>query len=673
MTDFIRFRDAVNNQFETMKSGVLFKTSVSKEIIWNKYLDSFPDGTDPVFKETTEHDCYCCKSFIRNIGNVVSIVDGKLVSIWDAPIESFYNEVSKELSKLVKSANICDIYLHDEPTVGTLNNIQTLESGEKIQWEHFHLTLPSHVIKDKDDIGSEKSIARSFKYVLLRSLNEITIDSMETVIDLIDQNSLYRGTEHKNTVTSFLTIKREFDKVKGEVEKDIFAWEQSQKIKGLSKVRNTVIGTLLTDISEGKELEQAVAMFESKVAPTNYKRPTAIVSKKMIIQAQDKVKELGLDEALGRRFAVTEDITINNVLFADRTAKNKMGGVFDEMINDIPDKVKNLDKVEEINIEQFMTNVLPKADTIELMVENKHSGNFMSLISPKVPTAKNMFKWNNNFSWTYNGNIADSMKERVKKAGGNVDGVLRFSIQWNDGDDNQNDFDAHCIEPNGHKIFFQNKGTKHPSSGMLDVDIVRPGNEIAVENITWTNKSKMLNGEYHLLVHNFAHNGGTTGFTAEIEYDGKIYSFAYDKELRRDEKVTVAKIKFHKDKGIEFIESLKSTVTSKNIWSVKTNKFEKVTMVMNSPNHWDGNETGNKHYFFIMEGCKNEEKARGFFNEYLREDLTEHRKVFEILGSKMNVESSDEQLSGVGFSSTQKNSVLCRITGSFTRVVKIIF
>ena len=51
----------------------------------------------------------------------------------------------------------------------------------------------------------------------------------------------------------------------------------------------------------------------------------------------------------------------------------------------------------------------------------------------------------------------------------------------------------------------------------------------------------------------------------------------------------------------------------------------------------------------------------------------EHKRVFEALGSKMRVESSDEQLSGVGFSSTKRNSLVCKLEGSFTRTVKILF
>ena len=82
---------------------------------------------------------------------------------------------------------------------------------------------------------------------------------------------------------------------------------------------------------------------------------------------------------------------------------------------------------------------------------------------------------------------------------------------------------------------------------------------------------------------------------------------------------------------------------------------------------------GNKHYFFILDGAHNDSQARGFFNEFLTDDLRDHRKVFEVLGSKMKCEKSDNQLSGLGFSSTQRNHVFCKVRGSFSRTIKITF
>ena len=59
------------------------------------------------------------------------------------------------------------------------------------------------------------------------------------------------------------------------------------------------------------------------------------------------------------------------------------------------------------------------------------------------------------------------------------------------------------------------------------------------------------------------------------------------------------------------------------------------------------------------------------YNEFLRGDLKEHRKVLEMVGCKMTTENDDCQLSGLGFSSTKKDSFVCRVTGAFTRTLKV--
>ena len=91
---------------------------------------------------------------------------------------------------------------------------------------------------------------------------------------------------------------------------------------------------------------------------------------------------------------------------------------------------------------------------------------------------------------------------------------------------------------------------------------------------------------------------------------------------------------------------------------------------MLSPNHWDGQTIGNKHYFFMLEGCTNPDPVRGFYNEFLSEDLRPHRKVFEALSSSMKCIPTKDQLSGLGFSSTIRNELFVKVDN---RPYKIIF
>lgn len=669
--NFSTIQAAVAKQFKAMSGHQLYQTATGKDQLWETYLGSFPAGSNLLYKSRTEHDCSCCRHFIKTLGGVVNIVDGQVVTLWDFEVVGQYQAVVDTMAVLVRQQKIENLFLHPQKLVGTVSNRQLLEDKSVKTWDHFHVHLPTAAVVAGEGIGPLLSDSRATHDVLARGLAEITEESIATVLELIAQNSLYRGEEHKELVAKFRNLKREFTVTS--VDKDLFAWERvSRASSAVARIRNTVIGTLLTDLSEGKDLEDAVKAFEAKVAPTNYKRPTALVTKAMVANAQKKVDELGLTTALERRYATMDDITVPNTLFADRSARRAMQGrnAFDEVAAAVAIDTKKLDKVEEVPIADFLSKILPHAQSVEVLLENRHAGNLVSLIAPVDPTAHQLFKWPNGFSWAYSGDLADSIKEKVKSAGGSVAGDFRVSLAWS----NHDDLDLHLKGPRGIWIYFRDR-VNIPTKGMLDVDMNAGSGttRTPVENIVLPERRLMPGGGYSVEVNNFyQRETKDVGFEIEMEFDGAIHSFSYPKIVKHGETVQVCTFTYSHAEGLKITESLPFKQASKTLWNLPTQTFHKVRMVMQSPNYWDGGGVGNKHLFFMLEGCQNDGVARGFFNEFLAEALSPHRKVLEMVGARMTTDKSDAQLSGLGFSSTQRDSLLCRVTGAFTRTVKVL-
>ena len=669
--EFKNLTESIKVHFDQMaKNNDLFIVDADRQEIYDRYLASFPEGSNPIWRTRHEYDCNSCKNFIRDIGHVVAIVDGKCVTIWDVNVaDPIMQTVANSMAEYIRSLPIKNIFLHYQSKVGNPSNVIQLEDKSMVTFSHFNAVVPSgFVSNDRDSIWGKTN---GDVAMYCRGLETITDSAIDTVIELIEQDSIYRGAEHKNAVVIFKTLKNEFDKLTDSKQKNMFIWGTFKV--GASRIRNTVIGTLLTDISEGVDLNVAVASFESKVAPSNYKRTTALITQGMIDQAVKTIRNLGVEDALQRRFAKLSDVSVNNVLYASADVISVMKDPLTSMLaTEVkPQAVKNFDKVDEISMEDFISKVIPKSTSIEVMLENRHKANFLSLIAPENPTAKNILKWNNNFSWGYSGNVTDSVKERVKSAGGTVEGDLRVSLSWF----NHDDLDLHMIEPNGNEIHFPNKGHRHSSSGMLDVDMNAGSGSTRepVENIIYTDKTKMPHGRYRVIINNYAKRESIdVGFQIDVEFDGVVHKFSYNDAVRDGENIPFLDV-FWDGKNFTLSKEGETNTKSVEIWGINTNTFIPVQAVSLSPNFWDGQENGNKHYFFFLSGCKSDEPTRGLYNEFLSNELTPHRKVFEVLGDKMKCQPSDEQLSGIGFSSTKREELVVKVQGEFTRMLKIKF
>ena len=686
--EFTEMRNKLMENFNEMTKDVdhLFEVAVNKDELWNLYLDSFPAGTNEIYRERRWHDCSCCRQFIKTIGNVVVIKNGEIITIWDFRTDdSTYQPVLDALSSFIKSHAVSNIFVSKFKKIGTLQNYEELENGKVKEWSHFYLELPDKFVdRSSRSEGDIKGSFRDTRNVFKRSLDEITMDSIDTILELINSNTLYKGEEWKGVLGEFKKYKKEYDKLISDVERDNYAWEQSVKAGiAIGRIRNHSIGTLLVNVSEEMDLDTAVKKYEQIVAPANYKRPKAIYTKKMLEDAKKTITELGYLDSLQRRFANLDDITVNNILFSNRDAAKRIVGaddIFGDMEKDVAVNPRKFSKVDEISATDFIDKVIPTAKEVEVFVENKHDKNFVSMIAPYNKDAKTMFKWDNGLSWAYTGNITDSnMKQNVKAAGGNVDGVLRFSIQWNESGKDNSDLDAHCIEPTGNEIYFGNcrKPEISKLGGQLDIDITQPIRQMpgkaSVENITWLDKSRMKSGVYKFFVNQYEARG-SKGFKAEVEFDGEIYSFEYNHPVRGN--VQVAEVTMDNNGNFTIKEKLSgnSTISSRNIWGVNTNQFVPVSVISYSPNYFDEQDgIGHRHLFFFLKDCVNTEEPNGYYNEFLKNELAEHKRVFEALGAKCHVEDTEDQLSGIGFSMTKRAELIVKVKGATERIMKVKF
>ena len=650
---FIDFRNQVNSRIQTLinQCDTLLEVDIEREELWNYYLDCFPAGTNPIYKERREYDCNCCKSFIKNVGALVGIADGKLVTVWPETDVYPFSYVSSYMDTLIKTRSIKGLFSAFQSKIGIDKNVD----GNMHTWSHFYFAFPNKFVDISGRIHSEMTASYD---VLKRSIEEISDEAIATVLDLISSNSIYRGQEHLHVVQGLA-------QAKVQCKDEISRWSYVIKNQGNSRFKNTVIGTLLEDLSNNTPLEVAVKAFESKVAPQNYKRTTSLITQKMIDLAKTKIETLGLNDSLARRHATLSDISVNDIIFVDRTARNFMQDSFDALK---PTKVTevNFDKVASMGIDDFIKDVLPRVESMEVFFDNKFKNNLVTLTAPQNKDAPLLFKWSNNFGWSYAGNFTDAIKERVKSAGGNVDAYLRASLSWH----NQDDLDLHAVI-NGMSAIYWRVKRNSALKGTLDVDMNAFSiTKDPVENIVFTDPNVLKGKRIDFVVNNFnKRTNEDQGYTVQIELDGATYEISSERNPGYQKSTTATSVDFSVNPPSVVNGELKQL--SKEVWNIKTGSFVPVQLMMFSPNAWGENIIGNLHYMFMLKDCKNPEPVNGFYNEFLRSELTEHRKVFEVLASSMKAAFVEEQLSGLGFSSTMPAEIMVRVKGAISRNILI--
>lgn len=702
----LEFNKKIQEQFKKMCStGKLFRVSLTTQEVWDLYLNSFED--DPQFRdpESSSHNCNTCRNFIKRYGNIVAIDENyQTMSLFDFDIEGEFNPVAKQLSVSISSSEIKEVFfetfleLQSLPyesckktnlvfrlgvdknfkkyTPEEVDKFKVVNSTDVYTFNHMHLDLPTEFVDQSGkSVESIMGTFRDAKNVFQRAMETISLDTLTLVKDLINQGSLLDGQTHLYKIDQIIPLKTEFDKVYllSNIQANNWCWVKSYKLP-FAKFRNELIGVLCTELSEGEELNKACQSWNKRVDPSNYMKAKAPITQKQIEEARKFIENNNYTESFNRRLATIDDIKVSEIIHTTSgNGKIKEVSIFDNVKSSKSRHKRNeFEGVEEIGIDKFIKDILPGCTSVEAFLTNNMENNLVTLTTANNPDSKQIFKWDNNYSWTYNGNLAgkSQIKDAVKSAGGKVDGVLRFSIMWADGDGDNSDLDAHCYEPSGHINFRQKYGFS--SGGNLDVDIQCPSGKLAVENITYPSLHNMIDGQYKFQIHQYSARN-SKGFKAEIEFDGQIYSYEYKQTVSGLIDIATVILKNGQFTIKHIQPATEGEGINKEIYGLETNNFHKVNLVCLSPNHWGINNIGNKHYFFMIDGCKATSEIRSFHNENLIQELADHRKVLEVLGSSNMVESTNKQLSGLGFNATVKDELIVKLKGSFSRVLKLKF
>lgn len=667
-------KDKVNARFLQMQALGLFVVSYDRDLIWQTYLENFPEA------ERQEHTCNACKQFIRQAGAAVTIdpVTLEIGTVWDIDgVPEEYAASVAALAAYVRGLPIAGLFWHTEGAAGVDQNIdrvRTEASGTPnipVVWQHFHVKIPTACRDNGGDKLRASAKLREGKEMFKRAMDQLRLEDVDLVLELIGQNSLYGGTQKKYILDAARVLMAKYADVPAE-KRELYCWNavKNDVSEGMARFRNDVIGTLLIDLAEGKPLELAVKAFEDKTSGTNYQRPTALATPKMIEAAKQRLVELDLMSALHRRRLDPRDLTVAHALHVHRPQQKAAGDVFAEIAGEAVVDTKTLSKVEEIGVEAFIENVLPTAKSLKILFEQQHLTNLVTLTGPQDAEAKNLFKWDNSFGWSYTGGLADSVKERVKARGGNVDSHMRISLGWY----NLDDLDLHLVG-NGQHVYYAAKHSEKLNA-TLDIDMNASSfasSRSAVENIYITRQ--LPQGDYQVRVVQFnARESKGKGFTLEIEIGGELTTYSSTQSPTSRAVPTNVDFSVTSSGAVIFKENkLAKTALGVTKWGMKTGTWKQVSAVTLSPNHWTRPE-GHKHLFFLLEGCISDEATRPFLNEHLCADLREDRKTMEMLGSKLEVALADgPELSGVGFSSDQRNYAFVEVEGKFKRVLKVLF
>lgn len=378
----------------------VFVANVPHDKVWNKYISSFED---PQY-----HNCFTCHSFLNRYAGLVTINDDGLTesALWnedDCADDKRLRQATRWLKGFAEDGKITGVFYSADPVLGV---------GLTGNWRHFSVPNPAvhnrvATLQTDYQLAAEK--AEEFR-MLLRAVKEYNAGTVKEAVRLLEAGGLFRGERVLGAAKWFAEVYAKWA-VTAAINMNNVLWRAvaTAPTGFVHSARGGMLGTLLTDIQEGKTFDAIKASFQAKMDPTKYQRAQTAPKVGQVEAAEKAVAALGIAPAFERRYTKLTDLEPDGVLWAPNNtimppaepkAAPKKSGVFDSLKPaadpahpevDIPPRTMTLEK--------FLRDVLPGALRIEYRVPLV--GRFCALTTEANEEAPPILQWANPVSWAF--------------------------------------------------------------------------------------------------------------------------------------------------------------------------------------------------------------------------------------------------------------------------------
>lgn len=415
------FAEEVRGVAETWKSHHWFHSSINPDELWEAYLSGF---SDPEIRQ--QHNCHCCKSFIKRYGGLVAIDGIRLVSpIWPTYTDTqLYSESLSNMNKLFEGKPFIKYPF--------ANQRKVLGYDEDAEWTHFW--VKNHIGYRPMEAGRWASERAEEFEMLNRYLPHVSLNLLSVAYMTMQSESSLARSKHSAMVEWALGLKKRLEGLQSHFDRRTFMWNAVMHAPtGFCHMKNTVVGMFLSDI-ETHGVDAAKRKLNATMHPLQYQRPQAAPTEGNIRAAEALFQKMNLAPALQRRYAMLRDI--QEFLWEPAVPEEKAQGIFSHLSKE--HKKMELPKDSYINTVSwvvFARDVLPQAKSIRIKLNGAMS--FAGLVTAVHADAEPILQWDraehrNPVSWyVYHGGSRPSTWALVDGEWADIVGVTKMPSSWN--------------------------------------------------------------------------------------------------------------------------------------------------------------------------------------------------------------------------------------------------